>query len=131
MTGGGVETAIKGDEFAGMLHTDEHFATGFVVVAGGGQNVFDGTGIGTFMQKSQDSPAVWGTDGTGTQTLEHGGIGHRKPGEQRLVMLGGDLVGERGRCGTQGVFGRQQEAVTFVARVGCEQEVAASGAERG
>jgi len=49
VVGGGVEATIEGDEFAGVLHADEHFATGFVVVAGGGENVFDGTGIGTFV----------------------------------------------------------------------------------
>jgi len=47
--GGGIEATIKGDEFAGMLHADEHFSASFVVVGGGGQDVFDVTGIGTFV----------------------------------------------------------------------------------
>ena len=49
MVGGGVEARIRGDEFTGMLHANDHFATGFVVVAGGGKNVFDGTRVGTFV----------------------------------------------------------------------------------
>lgn len=49
MVEGSVEAAIKGDEFAGVLHAHEHFAAGFVVVAGGGQDVFDGTRFGTFV----------------------------------------------------------------------------------
>lgn len=49
MARGGVEATIKGNEFAGTLHANEHFATSFVVVAGGGEDVCDGTGIGTFV----------------------------------------------------------------------------------
>ena len=46
---GSVETAIEADEFTSMLHAEEHFATSFIVIASGGQNVFDGTRIGTFV----------------------------------------------------------------------------------
>ncbi len=49
MVGGGVEATIQGEEFTGLGHTEQHFAAGFVVVASGGKNVFDGTGIGTFV----------------------------------------------------------------------------------
>ena len=48
VVGGGVESAIEGGEFTGVLHTHEHFATGGIVVAGGGEDVFGVTGIGTF-----------------------------------------------------------------------------------
>ena len=106
MVGGGVEAASEGDEFTGMLHAHEHFATSFVVVAGSGQDVFDVTGIGTFVQKLEDGTAVWGADGAGAEALECGEIGSREPGKKRLVALGGsDGVGEGGWCGTQGVFG--------------------------
>jgi hypothetical protein len=49
MPGSGVETTIQGDEFTGLGHTQQHFASGFIVVAGSSENIFDGTGIGTFM----------------------------------------------------------------------------------
>ena len=52
VVGGGVETTVEGDEFASHLHAHEHFAPGFVVIAGGGEDVFDVTGIGTFAQES-------------------------------------------------------------------------------
>ena len=99
MVGGGVETAIEGDEFAGMLHTDEHFASGFVVVTGGGQDGFDVTGFGTFVQKLEDSTTVRGADGAGTQAMQESEIGDGEPAEQGLVMIGGDGVGEWGWCG--------------------------------
>ena len=46
-------------------------------------------------------------------------------------MFSGDGVGERRWCGAEGVFRCEQEAVALVARVGCEQEVTASGSKRG
>ena len=49
VVGGGVEAGGGRDKFAGGFHAHEHFATGFVVVAGGGENFFDGTGLGTFV----------------------------------------------------------------------------------
>ena len=52
VVGGGVEAAIEGDQFTGMLHAHKHFAPGFIIVAGGVQDVFDVTGIGTFAQES-------------------------------------------------------------------------------
>ena len=51
MVGDGVEAMTEGNEFTGLGHTQEHFATGFVVVAGGGEDGFDVTRIGTFAQK--------------------------------------------------------------------------------
>ena len=51
MVGGGVEAATEGDEFTGLLHAHEHFASGFVVIAGCDQDIFDGTGIGIFAEK--------------------------------------------------------------------------------
>ena len=44
MVGSGVETRGRGDEFACVFHAQEHFASGFVVVAGGGEDGFDGVG---------------------------------------------------------------------------------------
>jgi len=44
MIGSGVETTSGGDEFACLLHTQEHFTPGFVVIAGGTQDVVDGAG---------------------------------------------------------------------------------------
>ena len=74
---------------------------------------------------------MWGTDGAGAQTLQCSEVGDREPGEQGLASVGGDGIGERRRCGTQGVFGDEQEAVAFVARVGGKQKVAAGDGKGG
>ena len=120
----------EGDEFASLGHTEEHFAAGFVVVAGGGKNGFDGTRFGTFAQKLQDGETVWRTNGTGTEALEVSGIGHREPGEEGKILVGGgDMVGKNGGCGTEGVFRGEHETVALVTRIRGEQEVAASGSK--
>jgi len=132
MMGGGVAALIQGDEFTGLLHTPEHFAPGFVVIAGGVQDVLDGTGIGTRTQEVQDGLALRRADGTGAQATELGGIGCRKPGEDGKILLGeGDGVGEDGWCCAQRVFGGQQQAVAFVGGIGSEQQMAAGGGEDG
>ena len=41
MVGGGVEATGGRDEFPGLAHAQEHFAAGFVVIAGGVENGFD------------------------------------------------------------------------------------------
>lgn len=73
---------------------------------------------------------MWGTQGTGTEALECGEIRRREPGKERLIVIGsGDGVSEREWCGTEGVFGCEQQAVALVAGIGCEQEVAAGGGQ--
>src|SRR5207248_320299 len=42
MVGGDVEAAGGGDEFASRAHAQKHFASGFIVVAGGSEDGFDG-----------------------------------------------------------------------------------------
>ncbi len=46
MGGGGVETTGGRDQFPGHFHADEHFASGFLVVAGGLEDVWDALGGG-------------------------------------------------------------------------------------
>ena len=59
---GGVEATIEGDEFTSVLHAQEHFASGFVVVAGGRKNGFDGTAAGLLAEEVQDGLTVEGAD---------------------------------------------------------------------
>src|SRR5205823_12040349 len=54
MLGGGVETTGRRDQFAGLKHTHQHFASGFAVVAGGLKNVGDGPGDSAVLQEVQD-----------------------------------------------------------------------------
>jgi len=46
MVGGGIETTGGRDQFPGHFHADEHFASGFLVVAGGLEDVWDALGGG-------------------------------------------------------------------------------------
>ena len=70
MVGGRVETAGGRDQFAGLQHAHEHFASGFAVVAGGGQNVGNAPGRVAVLQEVQDGLPVGGPEGTGAQAAE-------------------------------------------------------------
>ena len=130
MTGDGVEATGGRDEFTGHLHADEHFATGFVVVAGGGENGFDVLWAGTVVQELEDGLAVQGADGTGTEAFEGGAVAFREPMKDGGASFGDvDLVGEDARGGAEGVFGGQQKVMACVGGVGGEQQATAGGFE--
>src|SRR5579884_3182614 len=130
MVGDGVKAGGGGDEFAGQFHAQEHFAASFVVVAGGGEDRFDGLRIGTCAQKLEDGLTLGRTNGTGGEPTEGDGIGCRQPLYGRDILWGGsDGVGKGSRGGTRGVFGGEQQAVALVGGIGDKQEVTASGDE--
>ena len=54
MVGGGVETTGGRDQFSDHFHAQQHFASGFAVVAGGLENVRDGPGDSAVLQEAQD-----------------------------------------------------------------------------
>src|SRR5438105_14563940 len=70
MVGGGVETTSGRDQFSGHLHAQQHFTSGFAVVAGGLKNVRDGPGDSAVLQETEDGVPVGRADGTGTQARE-------------------------------------------------------------
>ena len=70
MVGGRVETTGRRDQFSGHFHAHQHFASGFAVVAGGLENVRDGSGGVAVLQEAQDGLPVGRVDGTGTQACE-------------------------------------------------------------
>ena len=54
MVGGGVETTGGRDQFSGHFHAQQHFASGFAIVAGGLEDVRDGSGGVAVLQEAQD-----------------------------------------------------------------------------
>ena len=54
MISGGVEATGGRDQFSGHLHAQQHFASGFAVVAGGLKNVRDALGDSAVLQETQD-----------------------------------------------------------------------------
>ena len=70
MVGGGVETTGGRDQFSGHFHAHQHFASGFAVVAGGLEDVRDGSGDSAVLQEMQDGLPIGRTDGTGAQARE-------------------------------------------------------------
>ena len=67
MLGGGVETRGGGNQFSGPLHAQQHFASGFAVVAGGLEDVGDALGRVAVLQEAQDGQPIGGAKGTGAQ----------------------------------------------------------------
>jgi len=65
MVGGGVETTGGRDQFPGHLHAYEHFVSGFIVVAGGFEDLLDALWGGAVLQEAEDGLPVWGAQGTG------------------------------------------------------------------
>ena len=132
MTGGGVEARGGGDELTGGLHAQEHFATGFVVVAGGGQDVFDVLRSGILQEELEDGLPVLGADRAGTEALEGGAVAFAEPADGGDAGLSGpDVVGEDAGGASQGVFESEQEVALFAGRIGSEQEATAGGVEEG
>ncbi len=70
MVGGSVETTGGRDQFSGHFHAHQHFASGFVIVAGGLEDVRDGPGDIAVLQEAQDGLPVGRADGTGAQACE-------------------------------------------------------------
>jgi hypothetical protein len=65
MVGGGVETTGGRDQFPGQPHAFEHFAPGFLVVAGDFEDLFDALRGGAALQEAEDGLPMWGAQGTG------------------------------------------------------------------
>ncbi len=65
MIGGGVETTSGRDQFPGHPHAYEHFAPGFLVVAGDFEDLLDALWGGTVLQEAEDGLPMWGAQGTG------------------------------------------------------------------
>src|SRR5438105_3923849 len=70
MVGGRVETTGGRDQFSGHFHAQQHFASGFAVVAGGLKNVRDGLGDSAVLQEAQDGLPIGRADGTGAHASE-------------------------------------------------------------
>jgi hypothetical protein len=108
VVGGSVETTGGGVEFAGEFHTDEHFATGFVVVGGGVEEGGDGLGSGAVLQEVEDGLAVGGVKRAGAETC------------QVVVVVF-----------TEEMVGGEQEGVVRVIGSGGEENAAADGFQEG
>ena len=54
MVDGGVNATGRRDEFTCHFHAQEHFAPGFVIVAGCFEDIFDVAGVGLFAEEVQD-----------------------------------------------------------------------------
>jgi hypothetical protein len=132
MTTRGVETAPDQDEFAGLFHAQHHFAPGFVVIAGGGEDRFDGLGAGTDMQEVEDGLALGGVDGTSREARQLSGVAFAQPvqGEDALVV-DGEVVGKDRWRWAEGVFGGEQEIFLFIGGVGGQEETAAGSGQDG
>ena len=113
------------------LHALEHFATGFVVVAGGVEDGFDGVGRRTVVQEAEDGLTVHGVSGSGAQTLQGGAVTFAKQMEGGDAGVGElEVVGkDAGRC-AKGVFGSKQEVLVVVGGVRSEQEATAGGVKQ-
>ena len=77
--GGGVETTGERDQFPGHPHADEHFAPGFIVVAGGFEDVLNASGGGAVVQEVEDGLPMWGAQRAGTETCQLGVILFAEP----------------------------------------------------
>ena len=66
MIGGGVEATGGRDQFPGHLHAQEHFAPGFVVVAGGCEDLWNALGREAVVQEADDGLPMGGAQGTST-----------------------------------------------------------------
>jgi hypothetical protein len=132
MVGGGVEATGRRDQFSGHFHTHQHFASGFAIVAGGLEDVRDGSGDIVVLQEAQDGLPVGRADGTGTQACELVMVTFARPVDGGDAGFRGmNVVGQRDRLGAEGMFGRQQELVAVAGGVGSEQQARASGLEQG
>ena len=132
MVGGGVETTSRRDQFSGHFHAQQHFASGFAVVAGGLEDVRDGLGGVAVLQEAQDGLPVGRADGTGTQARELVMVTLAQPVDGGDAGFRGmNVVGQRDRLGAEGMFGRKQELVAVAGWVGSQQQARASGLEQG
>ncbi len=125
--GGSIEARSHGNEFACLLHAQQHLAPSFVVVAGGAQDVFDAVGSGTVVQEAQNGLPMQGADRTGAQARERGAIAFAEPVEGGDALRGGDdLVGEQTGRRAEGVFGRDEEGGVLIRGVRREEQATAS-----
>jgi len=127
--GDGIEIDARshGNDFACLLHAQQHLAPGFGVVAGGAQDVFDAVGSGTVVQEAQNGLPMQRADRTGAQARERGAIRFAEPVEGRDALRGGeDLVGQQTGLGAEGVFGRDEQAGVLSHGVRREEQATAS-----
>jgi len=132
VVGGGIEATSGGEEFAGLLHANEHFAPGVVVVGG---SVEDGgyvLGRGAGVQEVENGLTMGGVQGGRAEACQVGASAFTSAVECRDVLCGNvAVVGEDGRLWTEEMTGGEQEGVIFVFGIGCEEEAAAGGVEQG
>ncbi len=132
MVGRGVETTGGRDQFSGHLHAQQHFASGFSVVAGGLKNVRDGPGDIAVLQEAQDGLPVGRADGTGTQTRELAVVALAQPVDGRDAYFRGEnIIRQDTRLRAEGMFGGEQELVAVAGWVGSQQQARACGLEQG
>ena len=128
MVGGGVEAASSADQFAGLFHAGEHFAPGFAVVAGGGENVGNTVGGVAVVQEREDGLPMWGSQWGSRQAGQVGVISFVEPVESRETFIGKEeVIGGGGWLRAEEMPGGNDEMVTFVSRVEREQEATAGG----
>ncbi len=111
MVGGRVETTGGRDEFTGHLHAQQHFASGFAVVAGGLENVRDGPGDIAVLQEAQDGLPIGRADGTGTQARELVVVALAQPVDGGHAGFRGEkVIRQDAWLRAEGMFGGEQEA---------------------
>lgn len=81
MVGGGIEATGGRDQFTGVFHTEKHFATSLVVVAGGGEDGGDGLGCGTVMEEVEDGLSLGRMDGAAGEAGQQGMVVVTEEGE--------------------------------------------------
>ncbi len=87
---GGIEgeTGRNLDEFARLFHAQHHFASGFIIVAGGMKDVLEAVGSGTLVQEVENGLSLRGANGTGTHTHQGGVSAGAEPIEGRDAWVG-------------------------------------------
>ena len=131
MGGGGVETTRGRDQFSGHFHAHQHFVSGFFVLAGGFENVWDSLGSVALLQEMEDGLPVGRADGTGAEACELAVVAFTEPVDGGDACFRGEnVIGQDGRLGAEGMFGRKQELVAIVGWVRSEQQARACGLEQ-
>ena len=132
MVGGGVETTSRRDQFSGHFHAQQHFASGFAVVAGGLEDVRDGLGGVAVLQEAQDGLPVGRADGTGTQARKLVVVTLAQPVDGRDAYFRGEkIIRQDTRLRAEGMFGGEQELVAVAGWIGSQQQARACGLEQG
>ena len=132
MVGGGVETTGGRDQFSGHFHAQQHFASGFFVVAGGFQNVRDSLGSVALLQEMENGLPIGRADGTGAQARELVVVALAQPVDGGHASFRGENgISQDARLGAEGMFGGEQELAAVAGGIGSEQQARAGGLEQG